>query len=99
MATQPYKGNREEQRMSRPTKGRISLPDWPMLEWFWGFPLVQLRRQVQRVRARRNAQQASPSSIPNVPVWAGKTTNSGPDLDGKLGKEGESKGMNPQAYK
>ena len=28
-----------------------------MLEWFWGFSLVQLQRWVQRVRARRNAQQ------------------------------------------
>ena len=37
-----------------------------------------------------------PSSIPNVPVWAGEATNSRPDLDGKLEKEGESEGMNPQ---
>ena len=42
--------------------------------------------KVSPERARRNAQQASPSSIPNVPVWAGKTTNSGPDLDGTLEK-------------
>ena len=53
--------------------------------------------KVSPERARRNAQQASPSSIPNVPVWAGKATNSRPDLDGKLEKEGESKGMNLQA--